>query len=88
MTAGRRDGMMGEGLIRGLRLEPELARAVTAYAEDQAAMHETKINMASAARDLLRRGLKATAGRHSCDQEAYFRALAEARKRIAKAVQE
>lgn len=85
---GRRGALRGGGLIRGLRLEPDLARALTAYAQTQAQAHGTDINMASAARDLLRLGLKLCSGRHSCDREGYFAGVARAKQEMATAVHE
>ena len=89
--------MAGDGLIRGLRLEPELARAVRAYAVQRAQDHSAvkgetvQPNMAAAARDLMRRGLAGcavefhgTGGRDSGYREGYFAGLAEARREMGK----
>lgn len=100
-TKGRHDPL-GSALVRGLRLEPALARALRVYAEKQAEEHTTatgeatEVNMAAAARDLLRRGLAAVAGggyfngatavNDSGYREGYFRGLAEARRKIAEAM--
>lgn len=77
-------------VIAGLRLEPDLAVALRAYAVAQARAHGgagAKGNVAAAARHLLREALSANGGRHLCDREAYFQALTEARIKIAEAVQ-
>lgn len=92
----------GSGLVRGLRLEPELAQALRFYAEKQAEENAlatgepTAPNMASAARDLLRRGLATIGGGQfsgaavlddSGYREGYFRGLAEVRRKIAETIQ-
>ncbi len=81
----RRDrGVYNGSVIAGLRLEPELAQALVEYARGQAAAHgEARANVASAARDLLRRGLDLCSSEHSCAKEGYFRGLAEARAGLA-----
>lgn len=85
----RRDaGTMDGSVIAGLRLEPELAAALREYTIEFAAAHEQKPSVAAAARHLLREALTKNRGRHVCDREAYFQALAEARKRISEAVAE
>lgn len=76
----------GEGLIRGLRLEPNLAIALRRYAESQAVAHGAAPNMAAAARTLLRQALQVERGEHNCKREGYFAGLAEARRKIAKAL--
>jgi hypothetical protein len=78
--------MLGESVARGLRLEPDLARALRAYAVKVAEEHETEVNIAAAARDLLRRALGLCSGAHSCEREGYFRGLAEARRKLATAL--
>jgi hypothetical protein len=77
----------GAATIKGLRFENDVRERITAYAEEMAAAHQTEVNLAAAVRDLVRRGLGATRGRHSCDYEAYLQALGEARRRIAEAAQ-
>ncbi len=83
--APRQKGMKGDGLVRGLRLEPDLAAALRAYSVQQGLAHGMAPNMAAAARDLLRKGLVLCSGEHSCQKEGYFAGLAEARKRIGEA---
>lgn len=86
--------MLGDSMIRGLRLEPDLAQALTAYAETQADAHSLATgevippNVVAAARDLLRRGLGLRSNDHrsSCEREGYFRGLAEARRKMADAI--
>lgn len=71
----------------GLRMEPDLARAFLAYAETQAQAHGIeRPNLTAAARDLLRRALGLCKGEHSCRREGYFAGLAEARKKMAEAL--
>lgn len=79
---------MVASVISGLRLEKELALALVAYAETMAEAHKAPMNVAAAARDLIRRGLAATKGQHapSCDREGYFRGIAEAREKMARAL--
>ena len=76
-----------KSVLRGLRLEPDLAKALVLYAESQARTHgKAPINMAAAARTLLREALGVAHGEHNCSSEGYFRGLAEARKKIAGAL--
>jgi hypothetical protein len=76
--------MTGESVLRGLRLEPDLAKALRAYAETQAKAHgEESPNMSAAARTLLRLALNVARGEHSCKREGYFAGLKEARQKIA-----
>jgi len=76
--------MTGESVLRGLRLEPDLAQALRRYAETQAVAHgEDTVNMASAARTLLREALRLAHGEHACTREGYFKGLREARQKIA-----
>jgi hypothetical protein len=77
---------LGESVVRGLRLEPDLARALRQYAQAQAQAHGVEVNIASAARTLLRQGLNVARGEHNCRREGYFAGLAEARKKIAGAL--
>lgn len=87
MSRPRRKKLVGEALIPGLRMDPELARAFLVYAESHAEMHGLeKPNLTAVARDLLRRGLDLCDGEHSCRKEGYFAGLAEARKKMAEAV--
>ena len=72
-------------MVRGLRLESDLARALIAYAEQQARAHDVEPNIAAAARDLLRKGLSLCSGAHSCEREGYFRGIAQARRKMAEA---
>ena len=76
--------MTGESVLRGLRLEPDLASALRAYADSQAKAHGVDANMAAAARTLLREALDVAHGAHNCKREGYFAGLAEARTKIAK----
>ncbi len=84
--------MLGEALVRGLRLETDLAAALADYAQTQAREHSEAAgeliepNMAGAARDLLRRGLGLCSGAHSCEREGFFRGLREARQKMASAL--
>jgi hypothetical protein len=79
--------MTGESVLRGLRLEPDLAKALRRYAETQAQAHgESSVNMAAAARTLLRSALNVAKGEHACKREAYFTGLREARQKIAGAL--
>lgn len=77
---------MGESVVRGLRLEPDLARALRRYAETQALTHGEKVNMASSARVLLREALNVARGEHNCKREGYFAGLREARERLTRAM--
>jgi hypothetical protein len=74
---------MGESVLRGLRLEPDLARALRRYAETQAKTHGQEVNLASAARTLLREALGVARGEHNCKREGFFAGLREARAKIA-----
>jgi len=78
--------VMGESVLRGLRLEPDLARALRQYAKSQAATHGQDVNLASAARTLLREALGVARGEHNCRREGYFAGLREARTKIAGAL--
>lgn len=78
--------MTGESVLRGLRLEPDLALALRKYAESQAVSHGIGVNMAAAARTLLREALRTSQGVHNCKREGYFAGLAEARTKIATAL--
>lgn len=76
-----------KSVVRGLRLEPDLAQALVSYAESQAKAHGgAPINMAAAARTLLREALGVAHGEHNCKSEGYFRGLAEARKKLGEAL--
>ena len=78
---------VGESIVRGLRLEPDLANALRLYAEKQARAHgNDKINMASAARTLLREGLRLVHGEHNCTREGYFAGIADAKAKMAAAL--
>jgi cytochrome c-type biogenesis protein CcmH/NrfG len=77
---------VGESIVRGLRLEPDLAEALKRYAETQAKAHGAPVNMASAARTLLREGLRLEHGEHNCKKEGYFAGIAEAREKMATAL--
>ncbi len=80
---------MMASVISGLRLETDLAAELVDYARDMAGAHgEEKANVAAAARDLIRRGLLATGGRHRpfCEIEGYFKGIAEAKRKIANAL--
>lgn len=73
-----------KSMVRGLRLEPDLAKALVLYAETQAKAHGgAPVNMAATVRTLLREALGVVHGEHNCKSEGYFRGLAEARKKIA-----
>ena len=75
-------------VIRGLRMETELAQALTRYAESQAKAHGLKkANLASAARHLIRIALK-TNPEHSCKREGYFAGIAESKRKMAEALNE
>jgi hypothetical protein len=74
---------MGESVLRGLRLEPDLARALRRYAGTQAAAHGQAVNLAAAARMLLREALGVAHGEHNCKREGFFAGLREARQKIA-----
>jgi hypothetical protein len=78
--------LTGESVLRGLRLEPDLARALRRYAETQATAHGQAVNLASAARTLLREALQVAKGEHNCRREGYFAGLREARTKIAGAL--
>lgn len=84
--------MLGDGVIAGLRMEPELARDLRVYAENHAALHELKQpNVAAAARHLLREalahgGFGGCHGEVSCRREGYFAGLAEARSKLGEAL--
>lgn len=88
--------MLGDGVIAGLRMEPELARALRTYAEKMAQEHSIEVearggapvrpNVAAAARDLLRRALSVCDSEHSCRREGYFAGLAEARVQMGTAL--
>lgn len=86
MPATRRAKMTGESVLRGLRLEPDLAHALQNYAQGQAEIHGVDVNMAAAARTLLRQALGVCNGEHACQREGYFRGLAEARRKMAEAI--
>lgn len=85
---------MKASVISGLRLETDLAGALCLYAEDMAETHTNedgspaKPNVAAAARDLIRRGLLATRGRHRpfCEIEGYFKGIADAKRKITDAL--
>lgn len=83
MARPRGPKMLGQSVLRGLRLEPDLAAALVAYAQHQSAEHGTVLNLAAAARDLLRRQLGVCTAGHSCHREGYFAGLAEARRKLA-----
>ncbi len=78
--------MTGESVTRGLRLEPDLAAALRRYAVSQAKTHGQDVNLASAARTLLREALDVAHGEHNCKREGYFAGLREARQKIASAL--
>ena len=87
MPRPRRKKLVGESLVPGLRMEPDLARAFIQYAHSHAEHHGLPSpNLTAAARDLLRRGLEMCSNEHSCKKEGYFAGLAEARQKMAQAI--
>jgi hypothetical protein len=75
----------GASTVRGLRFESDVYPVIEEYARQMAAEHGTEINMAAAVRSLVRRALSVSR-RHDCEKEAYYVALAEARRKLADAV--
>lgn len=66
-----------------MRLEPALRDALDAYVASVGAAHGGAPNRCEAVRLLMRDALHLCGGEHSCAREAYFRALAEAREKLA-----
>ena len=81
MPRQRRPKTVGKALIPGLRMDPDLARAFTHYAETQAEAHDTGVNYTAAARDLLRRALGMNP-EHSCRKEGYFAGVADWKRKL------
>jgi len=88
VTRRRAGKLLGDSVIAGLRMEPELAQAVRGYAEKHAEEHALeRPNVAAAARHLLREALTHGGylqchGSASCRKEGYFAGIAEARAKF------
>lgn len=75
--------MKGDGVIRGLRLEPELADLILQLAQERAEALGEEPNAAATARHLMRIGSGRWTAVSSAEREGFFRGVAEAKRRFA-----
>lgn len=81
----KRRAMVGDAVIRGLRMDTNLAAVVLDVAKQIAAATGEPPNAAGAARHLIRIGSEQWTGVSSMEREGFFRGIAEAKRKFAEA---